>query len=135
MPAVLIVDDDREYARHLGLYLSWHGYRVTDLADPTAVMERLESGEYDLLIASLFMKGESGLSLCGKISRSSSPGVRRTGIVMTWFEEPTVDILIFFNKNNIHFVLKFENTGQWLEKLDIILRERKAPHEKETLLT
>ncbi|MEO7037564.1 MAG: sigma-54 dependent transcriptional regulator [Polyangiaceae bacterium] len=67
MTGVLLVDDDRSLTETLQLGLSRRGYVVSTAASATEALNSLKSGEFDVVVTDLNMKGGSGIELCARI--------------------------------------------------------------------
>jgi excisionase family DNA binding protein len=68
-PRVLVVDDDPSVLDLLGKSLALSDYEVELVGDGPTAIERLTTGDYDLLIADLKMSGMDGLSVIREARR------------------------------------------------------------------
>ena len=74
-PTILIVDDERNIRRTLGLVLRGEGYAVVEAATGEEAWERLTSGErVDLAIVDLLLPKMSGLQLVERIQKDETVG-------------------------------------------------------------
>ncbi len=74
-PSILIVDDERNIRRTLGLVLRGEGYGVIEAATGEEALERLTSGEpVDLAIVDLLLPKMSGLALVERIQKDDAIG-------------------------------------------------------------
>lgn len=64
---ILIVDDEREIADLVALYLENEGFRVTKYFDGKTALGCIEKQEFDLAILDIMLPEISGLELCRKI--------------------------------------------------------------------
>jgi len=65
---VLVVEDEEKIAQFLRKGLTEKGYSVEAVADADLALERLEGGEYELVILDLLLPGSrDGLELCREI--------------------------------------------------------------------
>ena len=64
---ILVVDDEKEIADLVGLYLSGEGYQVIKCYDPQSALEYLEQHTPDLALLDVMLPGMSGFTLCSKI--------------------------------------------------------------------
>ena len=62
-PHLLVVDDDQRIRELLQRYLQDKGFRVTAASDSQEARRKLESLDFDMLIADVMMPGENGVSL------------------------------------------------------------------------
>lgn len=76
---ILVVDDEANQRRTLGIGLRLEGFEVTEAADGEDALTKLDDGPVDLAIVDLMMPGINGLDLARRI-RFRHPGVR---IVLT----------------------------------------------------
>ncbi len=74
-PTILIVDDERNIRRTLGLVLRGEGYAVVEAATGEEALERVTSGErIDLAIVDLLLPKMSGLQLVERIQKDETVG-------------------------------------------------------------
>jgi len=74
-PAILIVDDERNIRRTLGLVLRGEGYSVVEAASAEEALEKLTSGErVDLAIVDLLLPKMSGLQLVERVQKDEALG-------------------------------------------------------------
>ena len=64
---ILVVEDDRETRDLIARYLEGRGFRVATARSGAEMLERLENGNFSLLLLDLMLPGEDGLSLCRKL--------------------------------------------------------------------
>ena len=67
---ILIVDDEKEIADLVELYLNGEGYRIVKCYDGTSAMEAIQSQSLDLAILDVMLPGVDGFTLCQEIRRS-----------------------------------------------------------------
>lgn len=65
--SILIVDDEREIADLVALYLENEGFRVTKYYDGREALQYIREEKPDLAILDIMLPGISGLELCRKI--------------------------------------------------------------------
>jgi len=68
VPHILVVDDHKEIRESVKRFLERSGMRATCAKDAREADERLSTGHFDLLVLDVMMPGESGLSLCRRLS-------------------------------------------------------------------
>jgi two-component system, NtrC family, nitrogen regulation response regulator NtrX len=73
-PTILVVDDERNIRRTLGLVLSGEGYRVAEAESAEQALTLLESGQtpVDLAIIDIMLPGMSGLDLLARLRQDDS---------------------------------------------------------------
>ena len=64
---ILVVDDEREIADLVTLYLKNEGYQVCTFYDGETALTSTEQTEYDLAVLDVMMPGMDGFTLCRKI--------------------------------------------------------------------
>lgn len=67
-PHILLVDDDPEIRRGLTTFLREQGLRVDTAASGEDVDKTLSQGRFDLIVLDVMLPGESGLSICKRVS-------------------------------------------------------------------
>jgi two-component system OmpR family response regulator len=67
LPALLIVDDDREICQLVRQFLEPHGFQVMTAEDGKAMRRVLAEVHIDLVILDLMLPDEDGLSLCREL--------------------------------------------------------------------
>ncbi|MEP7124149.1 MAG: response regulator, partial [Byssovorax sp.] len=68
-PTILVVDDERNIRRTLGLVLRGEGYRVAEAESAEEALALIESGQspVDLAIIDIMLPGMSGLELLARL--------------------------------------------------------------------
>ena len=69
---ILVVDDEKEIAELVEIYLVSDGYRVLKAKDAREGLELLEKEEVHLVLLDIMMPGMNGLEMCRKIRESSN---------------------------------------------------------------
>jgi two-component system, OmpR family, response regulator VanR len=64
---ILVVDDEKEIADLVKLYLTNEGYTVTDVHTGKEALKYISENEYDLAILDVMLPDVSGFTLCQKI--------------------------------------------------------------------
>ena len=72
MPTVLVVDDEKEIADLVQIYLSNEGYRVLKAANAAEAEEVLAAQQVHLLILDIMMPGKDGMTLCRELRKGSN---------------------------------------------------------------
>lgn len=67
---ILIVDDEKEIANLIELYLNNEGYETVKCNDGKAALKIIEKDEFDLAILDIMLPGVNGFELCEKIRKS-----------------------------------------------------------------
>lgn len=114
---ILVVDDDNEIRSLVAQFLNRHGFRVETVADGTALMERFEAGQFDLVVLDLMLPGEDGLSLCRRLRADSDIPI----IMLTAVGEPT-DRIVGLEMGADDYMPKPFNPRELLARIRAVLR-------------
>ncbi|MCF8060990.1 MAG: response regulator [Deltaproteobacteria bacterium] len=78
---ILLVEDDSDVRRMIGEHLEFYEYRVVEARDGMEGLQRLESGQYDLVITDIVMPFVSGVGVVRavKAKRPEIPVIAITG--------------------------------------------------------
>lgn len=68
---ILIIDDDKDICKLLGIYLGNEGYRYLACENARKAMDVLEHYQVDLILLDVMMPGIDGISACLKIRETS----------------------------------------------------------------
>lgn len=68
---ILIVEDDKEIRSELEHYLSGAGYEAISLSDFSDAAADIQKTDPNLVLLDVNLPGESGLSICEKLRRTS----------------------------------------------------------------
>ena len=79
---VLAVDDDQDMCEYLELALTRRGFEVETCTRGPEALERLESGQFDVLLTDLNMPGMTGDALCAEVL---ARGHRLPVVILTAF--------------------------------------------------
>lgn len=69
---ILVVDDEKEIAELVEIYLVSDGYRVFKANDAMAGLEILEKEDIHLVLLDIMMPGMDGLEMCKKIRETNN---------------------------------------------------------------
>ncbi len=69
---VLIVDDEPETLKYVGMNLRARGYDVATAEDGAEAMQRIESEPFDLILLDITMPGPDGFAVCASVRRHSA---------------------------------------------------------------
>lgn len=68
---ILVVDDDKDICRLLGIYLGNEGYRYLTCENAAQALDILEHYQVDLILMDVMMPGIDGISACLQIREKS----------------------------------------------------------------
>lgn len=71
MPSILLIDDDARLAELLGRYFAKHDLDLDSALKPSAGMEKLLAGRYDLVILDVMLPEKDGFDVCRDIRAES----------------------------------------------------------------
>ena len=79
---ILVVDDDKDICRLLGIYLGNEGYRYLTCENAAQALDILEHYQVDLILMDVMMPGIDGISACLQIrEKSKMPIIDRKSVV------------------------------------------------------
>ncbi len=117
IPALLIVDDDRDIRNLLAEHLEGQGFRVRKAADGKAMMAALDAEPVDLVVLDLNLPGEDGLSLCRRLRAADATPV----IMLTARSEP-VDRIIGLEMGADDYLAKPFEPRELVARIRSVLR-------------
>ncbi len=118
---ILVVDDEREIADLVALYLTNEGYSVTQCATVAQALAALREQPPELAILDIMLPDGSGLDLCRKIRET-----HRWPILMLTARGQEVDKITGLTLGADDYVTK-GNTAQSHPKITSISKRRKTP--------
>lgn len=121
-PHILIVDDHREIRDAVSKYLERNGMRTTTAKDAHEMDARLAAGKFDLLVLDVMMPGESGLSVCQRLSAE-----RRIPIIMLTALGEDTDRIVGLEIGADDYLSKPFNPRELLARIKAVLRRAEAP--------
>ena len=83
MPTILIMDDDPDFLRLLGLWLESEDYRVLSSHDPQQGLDLLDQESVDLVITDLRMPVMDGLTATRRIRDGDGPNADTPIVVLS----------------------------------------------------
>lgn len=121
-PHILVVDDHREIREAVTRYLEKNGMRATAARDAHDMDAKLSAGHYDLLVLDVMMPGESGLSVCQRLSAD-----RRIPIIMLTALGEETDRIGGLEIGADDYLSKPFNPRELLARIKAILRRTEKP--------
>ena len=85
---ILVVDDDKDICRLLGIYLGNEGYRYLTCENAVQALDILEHYQVDLILMDVMMPGIDGISACLQIREKS-----RMPIIFMSAKSEDIDII------------------------------------------
>lgn len=116
-PHILVVDDDRELRSLLCEFLSRNGFRMTAVANGSAMNQTLTAAKIDLIILDIMLPGTDGLTLCRKL-RSDS----QVPIIMLTAKGDETDRVVGLEIGADDYLAKPFSTRELLARVRALLR-------------
>ncbi len=116
-PHILVVDDDAEIRDLSARFLRKQGLRVDTAPDGRAMMRRLDTGQFDLVVLDVMLPGEDGLSLCRRLRAASTLPI----IMLTALGDET-DRIVGLEMGADDYLSKPFNPRELLARIRAVLR-------------
>ena len=116
-PHILVVDDHKEIRESVSRYLEKNGMRATAAKDAHEMDARLADGHFDLIVLDVMMPGESGLSVCQRLSRE-----RKIPIIMLTALGEETDRIVGLEIGADDYMSKPFNPRELLARIKAVLR-------------
>ncbi len=116
-PHILVVDDHRQIRESVSRFLEKNGLRATAAKDAPDMDEKLAAGHYDLLVLDVMMPGESGLSVCRRLSAE-----RKLPIIMLTALGEETDRIVGLEIGADDYLAKPFNPRELLARIKAVLR-------------
>lgn len=120
---ILIVEDEERIARFVELELRHEGYAVDKAADGRTGLERMESGEYDLVLLDIMLPGLNGLEVLRRARRTVD-----TPVIMLTARDTVMDKVTGLDMGAEDYITKPFEIEELLARIRVRLRktERRA---------
>ena len=120
---ILIVEDEEKLARFVELELRHEGYAVDKAADGPTGLERMESGEYDLVLLDIMLPGLNGLEVLRRARRTVD-----TPVIMLTARDTVMDKVTGLDMGAEDYITKPFEIEELLARIRVRLRktERRA---------
>lgn len=124
MPAVLVVEDEKDIAELIAVNLRHNGFRPTCVMDSVSAERSMEAAVPDLILLDWMLPGESGLVLARRWSVSAR--CKDVPIIMLTARGGEADRVAGLDAGADDFITKPFSTRELLARVRAVLR-RKAP--------
>lgn len=121
-PHILVVDDHREIRDSVTRFLEKNGLRATAAKDARDMDAKLAAGHYDLMVLDVMMPGETGLSVCRRISADLDLPI----ILLTALGEDA-DRIVGLELGADDYLAKPFNPRELLARIKAVLRRSERP--------
>ncbi len=127
---ILVVDDEPNITRLLGMYLTKEGFTVETAADGPSAVGKARATRYALILLDLMLPGMDGLEACRTIRRTSD-----VPIIMLTARSEDVDKIVGLEVGADDYVTKPFNPRELVARVKAVLRryETTASPERQVL--
>jgi two-component system, OmpR family, alkaline phosphatase synthesis response regulator PhoP len=127
---ILVVDDEPNITRLLGMYLTKEGFTVETAADGPSAVAKARATRYALILLDLMLPGMDGLEACRTIRRTSD-----VPIIMLTARSEDVDKIVGLEVGADDYVTKPFNPRELVARFKAVLRryETTASPERQVL--
>jgi DNA-binding response OmpR family regulator len=128
--SILVVDDEPNITRLLGMYLTKEGFTVETAADGPSAVAKARATSYALILLDLMLPGMDGLEACRTIRRTSD-----VPIIMLTARSEDVDKIVGLEVGADDYVTKPFNPRELVARVKAVLRryETTASPERQVL--
>jgi DNA-binding response OmpR family regulator len=119
---ILLVDDDVELAELVGEYLAREGFVLDAEADGTRAVDRVTSGDYQLVVLDVMLPGVSGFDLLRSIRATS-----RLPVLMLTARGDDVDRIVGLELGADDYLSKPFNPRELVARIRAVLRRIQPP--------
>ncbi|MDA5095858.1 response regulator, partial [Aliiroseovarius sp. KMU-50] len=116
-PHILVVDDHKQIRDSVTRFLEKNGMRATSAKDAADMDAKLAKGQFDLMVLDVMMPGESGLSICQRLSAEKAIPI----IMLTALGEET-DRIVGLEIGADDYLAKPFNPRELLARIKAVLR-------------
>lgn len=116
-PHILVVDDHQQIRDSVTRFLEKNGLRATSAKDAVEMDAKLSKGHFDLMVLDVMMPGESGLSVCQRLSANKTIPI----IMLTALGEDT-DRIVGLEIGADDYLAKPFNPRELLARIKAVLR-------------
>jgi two-component system, OmpR family, response regulator len=116
---ILAVDDDRALREGVAAYLADYNFRVTAVADSTAMYEVLAKDTVDLIVLDLGLRQEDGMTIAGRLREESA-----IPIIMLTGRREEADRIMGLELAADDYLTKPCNPRELLARIRAVLRRR-----------
>lgn len=116
-PHILVVDDHQQIRDSVTRFLEKNGLRASSARDAQDMDAKLAKGHFDLLVLDVMMPGESGLSICQRLSAD-----KKFPIIMLTALGEDADRIVGLEIGADDYVAKPFNPRELLARIKAVLR-------------
>ena len=130
MAKILIVEDEEIIRRELSLLLSNAGHQTVELDDFSDVAAQILSSSPDLVLLDVSLPGESGLSVCARLRRSS-----QVPVIFVTAGNTSMDELNCIMQGGDDYIAKPYEPPILLARIGAVLKRTMRPEDASQRLT
>ncbi|AML53396.1 MULTISPECIES: response regulator [Falsihalocynthiibacter] len=121
-PHILVVDDHLQIRESVTRFLIKNGLRATPAKDAKDMDSKLAMGHFDLIVLDVMMPGESGLSVCQRLS-----GEQKIPIILLTALGDDTDRIVGLEIGADDYISKPFNPRELLARIKAVLRRAAQP--------
>jgi two-component system alkaline phosphatase synthesis response regulator PhoP/two-component system response regulator ResD len=118
---ILVVDDEPNITRLLGMYLTKEGFSVETAADGPGAVTKARATRYALILLDIMLPGMDGLEACRTIRRTSD-----VPIIMLTARSEDVDKIVGLEVGADDYITKPFNPRELVARVKAVLRRYEA---------
>ena len=127
---ILVVDDEKEIADLVEIYLVSDGYKVFKANNALDGLEILEKEEIHLVLLDIMMPGMDGLEMCRKIRETNN-----IPIIMLSAKSTDLDKILGLGTGADDYVVKPFEMKELIARINAVLRRTEIPNDTSKRLT
>ncbi len=126
MKKILIIEDEKSYARLLRDKLTESGYDVIEANDGEIGLQLAQLEKPDLIILDIMLPGISGVTVLGDVRKQ--PNGNQTKVIMLTNLEPDENILstVLIERPAFYFIKSNISIAELLDKIEDLLTEDRS---------
>jgi DNA-binding response OmpR family regulator len=121
---LLVVDDEADFLEILTIWLKFKGYEVETALDGFAALEKLEGGNFNLILLDLMMPRLNGFDFCQQVRESEKFG--KTPIVVLTAVQRLSGYAKAHDAGADAYLEKMASNDEIYETVEKVLREKGA---------
>jgi len=127
---IIIIEDEKKIARFLELELKHEGYEVELSYDGREGLEKINSGDFDLVLLDLMLPNLSGIEICRRVRRESN-----IPIIMVTAKDQVMDKVMGLDLGAHDYITKPFAIEELLARMRGILRRNKSKDIQNNILS
>ncbi len=132
MKKIIVVDDEKDIVDLVSYNLDKEGYEVASSLNGEDALNKIRSGEFDLIILDLMLPGIQGIELC-RILKSSET-TSHIHIIMLTAKGEEVDKILGLEMGADDYITKPFSPREMVARVKAVLRRTQVPPRKDKIL-